>query len=142
MESIRHYLEIKSPAGKVYKAITEEDGLKSWWTDDVIANPEKGSIAEFRFGDQYHDKMRITNLTKNKNIQWVCIAGHEEWLDTEFIFDLEERAGKTILRFVHGKWREATDFFGHCNYHWGWYMTSLKEYCETGKGRPFISPQK
>ena len=29
------------------------------------------------------------------------------------------------------------DGLATCNYHWGFYMRSLKSYCETGKGQPF-----
>ena len=34
-------------------------------------------------------------------------------------------------------YRATTDLFAHCNYHWGFYMRSLKAYCETGEGEPF-----
>jgi len=56
MAEIRHLVEIKAPAHKVYRAITEEDGLKSWWTPETVAVPEMGSISEFKFGDRYHNK--------------------------------------------------------------------------------------
>ena len=29
------------------------------------------------------------------------------------------------------------EFYAHCNFQWGKYLVSLKEYCETGKGFPF-----
>jgi hypothetical protein len=45
------------------------------------------------------------------------------------------------LRFTHGAWREMTDFFAACNYNWGFYMRSLKAYCETGKGQPFTQDE-
>jgi hypothetical protein len=34
-------------------------------------------------------------------------------------------------------WREPTDFFASCNYHWGYYLRSLKLLLETGEGTPF-----
>ena len=58
-------------------------------------------------------------------------------IGTTFSFDLEEKDGNTILRFTHGDWKEETDFFASCNYHWGYYMRSLAYYCEKGKGTPF-----
>jgi len=56
---------------------------------------------------------------------------------TKFVFDLEPFEGATRLRFTHGGWREATDFFASCNFRWGFYMQSLKEYCEDGRGTSF-----
>jgi hypothetical protein len=47
------------------------------------------------------------------------------------------QTGKTVLRFLHGDRREATDFFAGCNDHWGYYLRSLKLHCETDSGTPF-----
>lgn len=137
MAGIRHYLSINAPAAKVYRAITEQDGLASWWTEDCVVRPEEGSISEFNFGDRYHNKMKVTRLVANQRVQWECLEGDAEWVGTRFVFELEEEDGKTVVRFGHTHWREATDFMASCNYHWGCYMTSLKSYCETGRGSPF-----
>jgi uncharacterized protein YndB with AHSA1/START domain len=138
MVDIKHYITIKKPASVVYKAVTEQQGLASWWTTDTIAKAEIGFINEFRFGDRYHDKMKIINLVPGKKVLWECIYGHEEWLGTKLIFDLEAKENHTILRFSHGNWREVTDFYAICNTIWGQFLHSLKDYCETGKGRLFM----
>lgn len=139
MADIRHLVEIKAPIRTIYKAITEEEGLKSWWTPDTIAVPEEGAILEFKFADRYHDKMRVIRLRKDSMVEWECIQGDEEWVGTKFVFELEEKGETTVLRFNHCDWRVATDFFASCNYNWGYYMRSLKSYCETGEGTPFKS---
>ena len=132
MPEIKHYLVINTEPEIVFNAVTEEKGLAGWWTEDVIAKPEIGSVAEFKFGDKYHNKMRVANLEPNKKVEWECLDGDPEWIETKFVFDLEANDGKTILRFAQTDWREATDFYASCNYHWGFYMTSLKDYCEKG----------
>jgi len=81
--------------------------------------------------------MKITNLEDKQKVEWECLQGDKEWMGTNFVFELEEKNNKTTLRFTHSNWKEVTDFYASCNYHWGWYMTSLKNYCETGKGQPF-----
>ena len=137
MADIKHLVEIEAPAETIYRAVTEQAGLAAWWTRQTIAKPEVGSIAEFRFGDRYHNKMRVVALEENRRVEWVCLKGVEEWEGTTFVFDIEETDGTTVLRFTHGKWSAMTDFFAVCNYHWGHYMKSLKSYCETGAGDPF-----
>jgi len=142
MAEIRHYLVIHAPVEKVYRAISEQSGLAAWWTDDVVAEPKINSVAEFNFDEKYHNEMVVTELTENQQIKWRCQVGDPEWIDTTFSFDLEKKDADTILRFSHGNWREATDFYASCNYHWGYYLGSLKKYCEEGKGYPFISKKK
>jgi hypothetical protein len=65
---------------------------------------------------------------------------HPEWVGTRVTFDLEPAGGRTMLRFGHRGWREATDFLGSCNYQWAHYLRSLKRYCETGAGEPWRAP--
>ena len=137
MTEIRHYLVIDAPPERVYEAVTTRAGLAAWWTSETVAEPVVGAIIEFRFGERYHDKMRVNRLQPNRRVEWECIEDDDEWVGTTFVFDLEEREGRTVLRFTHGNWREATDFFASCNFHWGHYLRSLKQYCETGLGQPF-----
>ncbi len=137
MPSIKHYLLIKAQPGKVYAALNKTEGLCGWWTTEANADERVGGIAEFIFGERYHNKMEITNLLDNTKVEWKCIEGDKEWIGTTFLFDLEEKDGSTILRFSQNDWKEETDFFASCNYNWGYYLKSLKQFCETGEGTPF-----
>jgi uncharacterized protein YndB with AHSA1/START domain len=137
LADIKHLLTIKALPQKVYQAITEQEGLANWWTRETLARPQIGSVSEFKFGNRYHNKMRITRLEPDKLVEWECLMGDKEWIGTTFRFALEEKDGETILCFTHGNWKEMTDFFASCNFHWGHYMSSLKNYCETGQGEPF-----
>ena len=139
MHSIKHQLQIKASPEKVYRALTSTEGLRGWWTLEAKADEQVGGVAEFIFGEQYHNKMKIIKLVSNKLVEWECIEGDKEWIETNFVFDLEEKDGDTTLRFIHSNWKEETDFFASCNYHWGYYLRSLKLYCETGSGTPFSS---
>ena len=137
MPSIKHYLLIKVPSGEVYNSITKTMGLRGWWTVGAKADERVDGTAEFIFGERYYNKMKITNLLNSKKVEWNCLEGDKEWIGTTFLFELEEKDGSTILRFSHNNWQEETDFFASCNYNWGYYMKSLKQFCETGKGTPF-----
>lgn len=137
MANIMHYLVIRATPDKVYRAITTQEGLANWWTKETTAKPEVEFINIFMFGGEYRNEMKVTKLISNKRVEWECINAHEEWIGTRVSFDLEEKEGKTILRFSHAGWKEATDFFADCNYNWGIYMKSLKTLCETGKGMPY-----
>ncbi len=137
MAEILHMVLIDAPVDRVYGAITEAKGLAAWWTVQAVAEPIVGSIADFKFGDRYHAGMRIVALEQPRRVEWKCVSGDDEWVETRIVFDLEKRGDQTLLRFQHGLWRSATDFFASCNYNWGHYLASLKSFCETGKGTPF-----
>ncbi len=138
MSEIRHLLKINTPASAVYQALTHQAGLQQWWTPETTAMPVVGSVNEFNFGPKYHNKMKVIRLEPDRAVEWECLEGDKEWIGTTFHFLLEEDDdGQSTLRFTHGNWREPTDFLAHCNYKWGYYMRSLKFYCETGKGTPF-----
>ena len=137
MYSIKHYLVINSDVISIYKAITDEKGLKSWWTDNTKATQKIGDIIEFNFGPNDKNKMKILNLEPYKLVEWKCIEGDKEWIGTKFKFHLQPKNDSTILRFSHYDWKKDTDFFASCNYHWGYYMSSIKSYCENGEGTPF-----
>ena len=135
MEAIRHYLVIKSTPEKVFQAVTTEEGLKSWWAKDTVAKPEVGFVNVFTFG-KYRNELKVTKLISNQKAEWLCVSSIEEWVGTTISFDLEGKDGKTILRFSHSGWREATDTFANSNYDWAQFMKSLKMLCETGAGTP------
>jgi len=46
--------------------------------------------------------------------------------------DVDDHVGRGgfILRFTHGGWKSATDFFAMCNSTWGELMYRLKGYLE------------
>jgi uncharacterized protein YndB with AHSA1/START domain len=137
MANIFHHFVVKSPVTKVYEAISQLDGLKSWWTVDTTGDPQKDGQIRFGFGGEMYNKMRVTAAEKNKLISWKCIEGPEDWVGTNLSFTLSEDKDKnTIVKFQHNDWKEANDFYGSCNYHWGLFMKSLKSLCETGKGTP------
>jgi uncharacterized protein YndB with AHSA1/START domain len=137
MPSIKHLLVINTPPKKVYSAINKTEGLCGWWTTGAKTDGCTGGTAEFVFGERYYVKMKITILKDNKTIEWECLEGDKEWIGTTFLFDIEDKDGTAILRFSHNNWKEETDFFASCNFNWGYYLNSLKQYCETGTGTPF-----
>ncbi|GAA0544285.1 SRPBCC family protein [Chitinophaga japonensis] len=135
MAEIRHNVVIKAAPGKVYEAVTTQEGIEHWWCKQTTAKPELGFVNVFTFG-KTRNEMKVTGLSPGKRVEWECLDAIEEWIGTRISFDLEERNGHTLLRFTHAGWRAVTDTFAECNYHWALFMKSLKSLCETGSGTP------
>ena len=137
MADIFHLFNIKTGnPSTVYKALTEEEGLSSWWTTGAKAKPEEGTTAYFTFTRDYTKQMKVLSLEENKKVEWECVGGDEQWIGTKITFEIEHKENSVDVRFKHKGWKEETDLFGSCNYHWGLYMKSLKSYIETGTGNP------
>lgn len=83
--------------------------------------------------------MQVSALSPDKNVRWQCVDGPAEWVGTAITFDLSEQDDQIIIIFGHRNWREAIEFTAHCSMKWAVFLLSLREYVETGKGKP--SPQ-
>jgi uncharacterized protein YndB with AHSA1/START domain len=158
MPDIRMEVLIAAPVETVFAALTEQDGLAGWWTPNVVATPQEGSIARFGFGPTYVKQMHIKRLDPLRSVQWECVAGADEWVGTSILFRLEagndqmlrqahpeargqiEQAGDlaagTVLSFSQEGWAAYTPMFAECSYTWGRFLRSLKLLCETGTGHP------
>lgn len=137
MAEINHRIGIKVEPGVLYAALSEQDGLSAWWTTDTKAEAKQGAILEFRFGGGGPD-MKVTELLPERRVAWECVASpHPGWQDTKLVFEIQAGERETVLRFSHQNWKEVTDFMAHCSMKWATFLLSLKDYLETGSGRPF-----
>jgi uncharacterized protein YndB with AHSA1/START domain len=135
MADIRHNVVIKTTPERIYNAVTTKEGIESWWCKNTTAKPELGFVNIFTF-DKNRIEMKVTELAPGKKVKWECTGIIDEWIGTSVSFDLQEKEGKTILRFTHGGWKAVTDMFAGCSYDWAQFLKSLKSFCETGVGSP------
>jgi uncharacterized protein YndB with AHSA1/START domain len=137
MSDILHKITINAPRDKIYAALTTLDGLSSWWTSTTSGDGAAAdSTLEFRFG-QHVVKMRVDELQGGKRAVWECTQATPDWIGTKVTFDLSEDAGRTTLLFGHRAWKEDSSFFAHCSMKWATFLLSLRDYAETGSGKPF-----
>lgn len=135
MATIYHQIGIKASLNEVYNAIATTEGVSGWWTS-TSGNPDTGGDLEFSF-DGHVVKTKVTANTPEKYVEWTVAGDAGEWLDTRICFRLDEQEGQVMINFQHTDWKAATDFLAHCSTKWGVFMLSLKDYLETGVGKPF-----
>lgn len=141
MVDIIHRIGIKSPATHVYRALTTLEGLAQWWTEEVRGDGRIGGKIEFYFRSETGELrgnavMEVQALKAPEEVRWRCVEGPAEWVGTDITFQLSEQDGQTIILFGHRNWREAVEFTSHCSMKWATFLLSLREYVETGKGKP------
>ncbi|HEX7845252.1 MAG TPA: SRPBCC domain-containing protein, partial [Chitinophagaceae bacterium] len=128
-------------AAKVYDAAATIKGLAGWWTEEVSGEEKIGGKIKFSFrsltgallGEM---TMEVKKLDAGKEVRWRCVEGPEEWIGTDITFELSQQDDQVILIFGHRNWKEPIEFMAHCSMKWAVFLLSLREYVETGKGKP------
>lgn len=141
MADIIHRIGIRKSRKEVFHALSTIQGLAGWWTEETEGEEEVGGKIEFTFRTDTGEVkgkmvMQVEKLDADVLVGWRCVDGPPEWIGTELTFDISEQDGQSIVLFGHRKWKEANDFMAHCSMKWAVFLLSLREYVETGKGRP------
>ncbi len=136
MADIVHKISVSASAADVYQKIATIEGLKEWWTENTEGESKESGSISFKFPET-GPVVEVLELMDQEFIKWKCTDGPEEWINTVFTFELEEKDGVTEVLFAHLAWEDQTDFFAHCNTKWATFMLSLKEVCEGKKGHAF-----
>ena len=136
MADIHHLLLIDAPISKIYQAISTEKGYKAWWTDESYGDFKVGGEVHFDFGEKYKNTFEVSYLDPDTRVVLLGKESVPDWVDSKIDIRLDKQDGKVRVRFSHSGYPDDGDFYANCNYSWGYYLKSLKDYCETGKGFP------
>ena len=141
MVDIIHRIGITSPTTHVYQALTSLEGLGQMVHQEVQGDGQIGGKIAFSFRSPTGELkgnmvMEVQELNAQKDVRWRCIEGPAEWIGTDITFRLAQHDNQTILLFGHRNWHEAVEFTAHCSMKWATFLLSLREYVETGKGKP------
>lgn len=140
MDSI-HQVGIKAAPEAIYKALTEQDGIKSWWSKYTKAEATINAVNEVSFyNGMVVFKLRNAELITGEKVAWSVEGGPPPWIGTKITWTMSPgegpAAGQTIVDFAHRGLDLPEVPFASINYTWGWYLTSLKFYLEKGEGMP------
>jgi uncharacterized protein YndB with AHSA1/START domain len=141
MIDIIHRIGIKAPASKVYAAVATPQGVAGWWSRETTGDAKVGGMLDIHFRNPKGEaigrfELAIVELVPDQRVRWRVKGGPAEWVGTEIVFSLEQVGDATVVRFGHRGWREAVDFTAHCSMKWATFLLSLREWVETGAGRP------
>jgi uncharacterized protein YndB with AHSA1/START domain len=136
MATLYHQVWITAPAGKVYEAVSTENGVGSWWDRPRMVASGDGLVLEFRPGAEHGVlRMKVLAMVQDRRVEWQCISTHPKsspasaWTGTHVRFEISEREGVSILDFRHSGWDETSAYFGFCNYQWGVALQALQRWC-------------
>ena len=139
MPDIMHVVKIHASPEQVYEALTTDEGIRNWWTRDAVLDSAIGGVGEFGFFNRrVVTKVKIDELKPPIRVAWTTIssAAPGGWDDTRITFDLRPEAGDTVLCFAHRGFKQADEGYARTTTGWGYYLVSLQQYLEAGKGAP------
>jgi uncharacterized protein YndB with AHSA1/START domain len=142
MPEIKLTTTIAANPRKVFAALTQKVHLEAWLTESTI-DPKVGGQVTLHFRDKAeHATFTIERMTPGALVQWRCvdsrIAGGPDWNGTTVTFELMFVGNwATEIALTHAGWAAEGASFDTSRQGWEHLIkTSLKEYLETGKGRP------
>jgi len=137
MSDILHDLSVKAPVNRVFEAVSTPAGLDCWWTKPSAGRPSVGAEYEFWFGPQYDWRAEVTSCMPGSEFELRMTRADADWNDTRVGFQIEDRLGKTWIRFYHTGWPSANEHYRiSCNC-WALYLRILRRYLEQGEMVPY-----
>lgn len=142
---------------KVFGAVNNP---RAWWSEEIVGETDKlNAIFDYHFEDIHRCQIQIVELVPNKKVVWLVLENYfkpgifndgtthpkndkfmrneTEWTDTTIHFELSEKDGKTLLRFLHLGLIPEYECFDVCVNAWTHYICdSLYGLISTGKGQP------
>jgi hypothetical protein len=127
---------------EAYDAI---NNVRAWWSGNIQGNTEKlGDEFTYRYEDVHYSKQQITQSIPGKKVVWHVLESYlnfvddkTEWNDTQIVFEISKKDGRTEVRFTHVGLVPQVECFNACSDAWGSYITgSLRNLIISGQGSP------
>ena len=135
---------ISAKPESVYRAITMD--IDKWWTELSNQAWQVGDQLVVRFEETTSWVMTISEAIQNRSLVWKVVrANHDldgltikdEWKGTNIKWKiLENEVGSKVI-LTHQGLVPKLECFEICQAGWGYFLGSLKNYLETGKGSPY-----
>jgi uncharacterized protein YndB with AHSA1/START domain len=137
MSAIVKELTIAAAPGSVFNALTQQDELARWWTNEARVKPEVGSLGEFRFRPPAGVlQFEVAELDQDEKVHWISRQGPPQWAGTSVTWQLTPVQNGTRLLFTHDGFAQVDEAYEQTRGNWEYFLASLKSYLETGKGTP------
>ena len=141
MSAIVEELTIEAAPQRVWGAITQQDEIVQWWSDDARVKPEVGSLGEFRFRPPAGVlQFEVAELNEGSKVHWISRQGPPQWAGTSVTWQLTPVPNGTKVVFTHEGFAQIDESNERTRGNWEYFLASLKSYLETGKGTPGVPP--
>lgn len=136
-------VEMKAGAATITDALTTKEGLSSFWTPDVVAEPEAGTEARFGFaGAPMPLVLQVDRIDPGREVVWTEPQNFPHWDDTTIAWRMSDGAEpggtKVLLRHLGFPEAQPEWEFASVAYTWATILERLKLLAETGHAEPAL----
>lgn len=126
---------------QAFKGIAQ---VNKWWAKKFDGRAEKlNDVFTVRFGETFVT-FRVSECVVNSRVAWDVtdcylhwLSDKTEWTGTKVLWEIEEKADGTEIRFTHIGLRPEIECFAACQRGWDEHMLgSLPLLLTKGKGQP------
>lgn len=130
------------PPERVFNAI---NNVRAWWSALLKGDTEQeGDIFIYQHKNIHSSTQELVEIVKNKKVTWLVTDSHlsflkerqDEWTGTKISFEITPAGDKTQLLFTHHGLTPQVECFEACTGGWNYYLQSLVNLINTGKGQP------
>jgi hypothetical protein len=126
------------------EAFAAINNVRGWWSEDIEGRTDTLGEFKYRYQDVHRSTIEITELVPGQKVAWHVadnyfsfVENKNEWKDTDIVFDIVKKGGKTEVRFTHVGLVPTEECYDVCSDAWRTYINgSLRDLIATGKGRP------
>lgn len=132
MQTVFHKFVIEAPRSKVFAAISNPEGLNSWWSKSCSGVAGPGEVYQLGFGPGFNWRATVSKFSFT-DFELTFTDALDDWIGTRVGFVLEQNNGSTQIEFYHAGWREQSEHFKISSYCWAMYLRLLRRYVELGE---------
>jgi len=127
------------------EAFNAINNVRGWWSENIEGGTEKrNDVFTYRVKDLHQCTMKLIEIIPNEKVVWLTLDNYfnftenqTEWIDTKVSFEVDEKDGKTQIRFTHIGLIPTHECYQICENAWtGYIQGSLHDLITTGKGHP------
>jgi uncharacterized protein YndB with AHSA1/START domain len=133
---------VDTAPSEVFNAV---NNVRGWWSENIDGDTDKlSSEFLYHYQDVHRAKIKVIEIVPDKKVVWHVVDNYfkftkdeSEWKDTNVIFEISEKEGKTQLKFTHQGLVPDYECFQICHDAWTHYIQgSLTDLIMKGKGSP------
>jgi uncharacterized protein YndB with AHSA1/START domain len=137
MARIVFEVQIDADVSRIVQALDSERGISGWWTPTVRFDGGAGSVMNPSFAQAPVPFSLTVDEVSDTTVRWSSSGDFPpHWIGTTITWTFSPANGGTLVHFNHDGWASDEGPFPSSALTWGLLMDSLKQYVETGTGKP------